>query len=100
MAAAWIPSQVDAIFMRTRSFSTPDFLYNEIISSASSIVASVSYDKAAGTSEDTRPGTIFKISAPKATVYVNKNYLMSNKAEKYATKYSRAFFAISSEFDD
>lgn len=58
-------------------------------------MASVSYERAAGTSEETRPGTIFKISAPNATVLDNQY----NANIKEFTKFSKAFLATSSEFE-
>lgn len=81
--AAWIPSQVEAILIRTRDLSMPRDLYScsllapgsyfvsRILTSmmcrALSTEALVSKEKRASTSVDTFPGTIFRISFPNST---------------------------------
>jgi len=70
--AAWIPSHVDAILIKTLSFSIPASLYRAMISRAFLIFAAVSYERRASTSVDTRPGTILRISIPKSTANFSK----------------------------
>ena len=65
-AAAWMPSQVEAIFTRMRSRGMPAALYSAMSSRALATVAALSKERRASTSVETRPGTILRISVPKA----------------------------------
>ena len=60
-------SQVLANLIKTRARSMPADSYRAMISRALRMVAAVSNDSRASTSVETRPGTIFNISPPKAT---------------------------------
>ena len=70
--AAWMPSQVDAILMRMRSFLTPTESYSAMSSLAFFFVASLSKERRASTSVETRPGIIFRISFPNSTIYTSR----------------------------
>lgn len=67
VSAALIPSHVEAILIKTRSFSTPFYLYSWIILLALSTVASLSKERAASTYVETYPGNFFSNSQPKLT---------------------------------
>ena len=84
MRAAWIPSHVEAILIRTRDLSIPIDLYSytrsahldpfELILRRTSMMCRalsteplVSKENRASTSVETFPGTIFKISLPNST---------------------------------
>ena len=66
-SAAFMPSQVDAALIRTRSRETPASSYKAINLRALARVASLSKDKRASTSVEIRPGTYFRISVPTMT---------------------------------
>ena len=66
-AAAWMPSQVEAILISTRSHGMPCASYSAMMRRARATVAAVSKLRRASTSVDTRPGMVFKISQPKRT---------------------------------
>ncbi|KAG0736566.1 hypothetical protein G6F24_018294 [Rhizopus arrhizus] len=87
--AAWMPSQVDAILISTRSRGTPAASYSAISPRARSMVARVSNDRRASTSVDTRPGTMFRMARPKATSR------RSTSSGVEAPPWSRAVFSSS-----
>mmetsp|Transcript_22173 Transcript_22173/g.54546 ORF Transcript_22173/g.54546 Transcript_22173/m.54546 type:complete len:204 (+) Transcript_22173:1486-2097(+) len=64
---ALMPSHVEAILIKMRSFSMPSSLYSLMKFLAFLMEASLSKDRQASTSVDTRPGTIFRISQPNLT---------------------------------
>mmetsp|Transcript_19455 Transcript_19455/g.36635 ORF Transcript_19455/g.36635 Transcript_19455/m.36635 type:complete len:220 (-) Transcript_19455:21-680(-) len=71
--AAWIPSHVEAILIRTFfEGSTPKSLYIFTRERALAMVASVSKESLASTSVLTTPGTSFDISIPKPTASRSK----------------------------
>ncbi len=65
-STARMPSHVDATLISTRWRSMPCWSYSAMIWCAFAIVPAVSNDSRASTSVETRPGTIFRISAPNA----------------------------------
>ncbi len=66
-SAARIPSQVLASLISTRSRAIPSFSYSETMRRALSSEPSMSKDRRASTSVDTRPATCFRISRPNRT---------------------------------
>ncbi len=66
-SAAWMPSQVAATLISTRSRPMPAAAYRSISRCALAIVPSTSKDSRASTSVDTRPGMMPRISRPKRT---------------------------------
>ncbi|MDT4856654.1 hypothetical protein FQZ97_910520 [compost metagenome] len=66
-AAAWMPSQVEATLISTRSADTPSLWYSSMMRRPRVTVASVSKLRRASTSVDTRPGISCRISQPKRT---------------------------------
>ncbi|EZA59074.1 hypothetical protein X777_15715 [Ooceraea biroi] len=65
--AAWMPSQVDASLMRTRSLLIPSPSYKATNLFAFSMLASLLKDNLASTSVETLPGIMFRISLPNRT---------------------------------
>ena len=61
---AWIPSQVEANLIKTRSLLTPDSSYSLINFLPLATIASLLKDKRASTSVEMRPGTTLEISIP------------------------------------
>ena len=66
-SAARMPSQVEAILISTRSREMPAASYRAMSSRPLAMVASVSKERRASVSVETRPGTILRISRPNAT---------------------------------
>ena len=95
-AAAWIPSQVAAILIKILSFEIPAASYCAIISRPFVTVASVSKDKRASTSVETRPGIISRILRPKETAKRSNAKVTTSAADALAPKVSLAPFKVSS----
>ena len=72
--AAWMPSHVEAILIKTRLLLTPAASYNAIKWRPLVMVACVSNESCASVSVETRPGINAKICKPKA---INKWSIMS-----------------------
>src|ERR1700712_4964009 len=88
-SAARTPSHVEASLISTRSRPMPCSLYRAISSRPLAIDASVSNDRRASTSVDTRPGMILRISVPKAII---DQLLIDDRADRLRRVRFHGFF--------